>query len=90
MDFESGMCNNSNYKKWTMRNRTARIWILKVELIIITMIRNELWEIKLREYRFLIIIIITIILIVIIIIINELQEIELLEYRFLIIIRNEL
>ena len=63
---------------------------MKVELIIITMIRNELWEIKLQEYRFLIVIIITIILIVIIIIINELHEIELLEYRFLIIIRDEL
>ena len=76
-------------EKRTLGNWSARTWVLKVEfvIIIIIIIRNELYEIELREYRFLIIIII------IIIIRNELQEIERLEYRFLIIIiiiRNEL
>ena len=43
-------------EKWTLGNWSTRIWILKVEWAIIVIIRNELWEIGLREYRFLIII----------------------------------
>ena len=48
-------------EKRTLGNWSARTWVLKVEFIIIIIIRNELLEIELREYRFLIIIIIIII-----------------------------
>ena len=53
-------------EKWTLGNWSTRIWILKVEWAIIVIIRNELWEIGLREYRFLIVIVIIIIIIIII------------------------